>query len=275
MHDPRSTKRLSQRDIQALTFIGEGYEVAQYQLHAAVFPTVSAFVVSRFVKRAVANGWIAVERWNRVGINRLRLAKRGFERLIAEGVDPMSLFVPRKPVATKDVAHTLRINDLRVVLGSQSVGFDAILPAWQLQRRLSPAPPAIPDVLAIRKPAQGGSGFVCACEVDLGGERLTNVFLPKLAKLIHLVGEWKGASQATIVVLTVGRRRVKDLRAYLRPMADFRLDILVEELPDVSGAAAFTGLQNCFEYVESGCSVRAATAREPNPLNGVVTLHSN
>jgi hypothetical protein len=35
--DPRNTYRPSKRDLSAGAWIGKGYEVAQYQLHEAVF----------------------------------------------------------------------------------------------------------------------------------------------------------------------------------------------------------------------------------------------
>jgi hypothetical protein len=236
MHDPRQKKRLSARDIRALTFVGEGYEVAQYQLHAAVFPTVSAFVVSRFVKRAVANEWIAVERWNRVGINRLRLTRAGKDRLVAEGVDSVSLFTPRKPVAMKDVAHTLWINDVRVVLLAARPPFEWVLPAWQIQRRIFSAPSAIPDVLAIRKAMPAG---IFVYEVDLGGESLASVFLPKLASLQAIVTDWRGALHSEILVLTTSGRRAAAIRRGLASLhVQGGVEILVDELPKgILGAA--------------------------------------
>jgi hypothetical protein len=214
MHDPRNGLRVSERDIRALTFIGEGYEVAQYQLHAAIFPNVSAVVVSHFVTRAVRNGWIAVERWNRVGINRLRLTARGRQVAVRAGGDPVALFVPKKAVASKDVAHTLWINDVRVALGMIAPPFDAILPAWQLQRRFVPPPAAIPDVLALRGERDDSAPLVFAFEIDLGGERLAKTFLPKLRTLHRLVQEWSNDSAlATTLVLTTTANRAEAINS--------------------------------------------------------------
>jgi hypothetical protein len=235
MHDPRRAQRLSPRDIAALTFVGEGFEVAQYQLQAAIFPAVSAVVVSHFVKRAVVSGWIAVERWNRVGINRLRLTASGRHMLIAHGADPSSLFTPRRPVATKDLAHTLWINDLRVVFLKSEIPFDRVVPAWQLQRRLSPPPAAIPDVLAIRQADAGDPGLLCACEVDLGGERLAKVFLPKLIKLKNVVRDWSGDSRSAVLVFTRGAQRAASIRELLRSVVRDHLETVVHELPTVGG----------------------------------------
>lgn len=233
MHDPRRTKPPSARDIAALTFIGEGYEVAQYQLHAAIFPNVSAVVVSHFVTRAVRNGWIAVERWNRVGINRLRLTAVGREAVAQAGGDTKSLFVPRRPVATKDVVHTLWINDVRVALRNYELPFDAVLPAWQLQRRMTPPPAAIPDVLAIRKPRGGLPPLVYACEVDLGGERLTRTFLPKLEILQSLMLDWCGGGDSKILVLTRGSQRAATINAFGKAKDSV---IFAVQLPQASGA---------------------------------------
>src|SRR5579859_1822195 len=75
--DPRLAVCLSERDLSALRFIGEGFEVAQYQLHGAVFGNVSETVVSRFVLRSVRQDLLRVERLNGMGINRLRLTSKG------------------------------------------------------------------------------------------------------------------------------------------------------------------------------------------------------
>ncbi|MGH9424003.1 MAG: hypothetical protein ACRD3J_28770 [Thermoanaerobaculia bacterium] len=228
--------------------------MAQYQLHAAIFQSVSAVVVSHFVKRAVANNWIAVERWNRVGINRLRLTTSGRRLLIAHGADPASLFTPRRPVATKDMAHTLWINDLRVVFLKSEMPFDRVVPAWQLQRRLSPPPAAIPDVLAIRQDdasgeASGEAGIVCACEVDLGGERLARVFLPKLIKLNDLVRDWSGGARSSVVVLTRGAQRAASIREFLATGAREHLESVVHELPSSSGIDGLASLRKILSVV--------------------------
>jgi hypothetical protein len=207
MHDPRQGVRISERDIAALTFVGEGYEVAQYQLHAAMFPNRSTVVVSHFVTRALRNGWIAVERWNRVGINRLRLTSTGRDVVVNAGGDPIALFVPKKALASKDVVHTLWINDVRVSLAKTGERFTAILPAWHLQRRIVPPPSAIPDVLAIIASAAPTKTRLFASEVDLGGERLVSTFFPKLRKLHALLKQWSDGGDLMILVFTSGRRR--------------------------------------------------------------------
>jgi hypothetical protein len=247
MHDPRRAKPPSTRDIAALTFIGEGFEVAQYQLHAAIFPSVSAVVVSHFVTRAMRNGWIVGERWNGVGINRLRLTADGRELVGRAGRDERSLFVPKRAVASKDVAHTLWINDLRVVLlRNGCCAFDVVLPAWQLQRRLSPAPAAIPDVLAIRNDSAGPPALVFACEVDLGGERLAGTFLPKLKTLHSLLVEWKGGADAQILVLTQGVRRAQAINNFAEAN---ELAIVAACLPPVTGPSGLAAVREIIEKV--------------------------
>src|SRR5438128_267538 len=106
--------RFRTRDLEGLAFIGRGYEVAQYQLHAAVFACRASTVVSRFVRRWAQRKMISVERLNRTGINRLRLTAAGRDFLVASGVRSADLFAPRRPTALKDLAHVLWINDLRV-----------------------------------------------------------------------------------------------------------------------------------------------------------------
>jgi hypothetical protein len=187
--------RLRDRDIEALAFIGRGYEVAQYQLREAVFASRSPNVVSRFVIRATERGLIAPERLGGIGINRLRLTRRGREFLVDRGIVKDELFAPAKAVALKDVAHTLAINDLRVAFLGLKNPPTFISPTWFLQRRLASAP-AIPDLLA-RWPAKAGTrGLLLACEIDLGCERLSTVFLPKLERLRQLLHDAAGGDRA-------------------------------------------------------------------------------
>jgi len=247
MHDPRRAKAPSARDIAALTFIGEGFEVAQYQLQAAIFRNVSPVVVSHFVTRAVRNGWINVERWNGVGINRLRLTTAGRELVTRAGVDERSVFVPKRAVAPKDVPHTLWINDVRVALSCNEVsGFDVVLAAWQLQRRFSPAPEAIPDVLAIKKEKYPHEGLLLACEVDLGGERLAGTFLPKLRTLHSILSEWKGSGDAQILVLTQGVRRAQAINSVAEAN---NLALVAVCLPETTGPDGLASLRAVVEKV--------------------------
>jgi hypothetical protein len=206
MRVPRT--RLRDRDIEALAFIGRGYEVAQYQLHEAVFDSRSPNVVSRFVVRASERGFVAAERLGGIGMNRLRLTRRGREFLVGRGIAEDEIFAPAKAVALKDVAHTLAINDLRVALLGLKNPPALISPAWYLQRRLSSAP-AIPDLLACWSGRIATRGVLLACEIDLGCERLATVFFPKLERLRELLSDAAEGDRAGIVVFTRGSRRLQ------------------------------------------------------------------
>jgi hypothetical protein len=238
LYDPRRQPQVTERDIEALLFIGRGHEVAQYQLHAAVFSGLSEGIMSRWTQRMLRRGAIAVERWAKVGINRLRLTQQGRDVLVARNIPVHDVFTPRTPTALKDVQHTLWINDLRVVLPRLSVPPDVIAPAWLLQRQLGTI---VPDVLAVRTPRSGDRGYALAVEVDLGAERLKCVFLPKLARLREQLGEWAGGVPAIVLVLTRGERRVLALRTALVPGA---VPVLVESLPLATGRLGLQALQD-------------------------------
>lgn len=212
----RGAGELSERDLGALRFIGEGYEVAQYQLHAAAFLGRVPTVVSRFVSRAAARKLIVLQRQNRTGINRLRLTARGRTLLIEHGFAHQDeLFVPKAPVAPKDLAHTLWINDVRVAVSQFVPPHDLALPAWALQRRLQPTPVAIPDLLAIWRGTSKRTGFALACEVDLGGEGL-QVLIPKLQRLFELVENWVTPSAGLVIIFCRGSKRRDSIRKEVR-----------------------------------------------------------
>src|SRR4051794_20334596 len=63
VYDPRRQPQVTDRDIEALLFIGRGHEVAQYQLHMAIFAGLAEGIVSRWTQRMLKRGAIAVERW--------------------------------------------------------------------------------------------------------------------------------------------------------------------------------------------------------------------
>jgi len=144
------------------------------------------------------------------------------------------------------VPHTLWINDVRIgLLLNRSCAFDVVLPAWQLQRRLSPAAAAIPDVLAIRNYG-AGPALVFACEIDLGGERLAGTFLPKLKTLHSLLSEWKGGAQAQILVLTKGVRRARAINDFAQAN---ELAIVAACLPCVAGPSGLASVREILEKV--------------------------
>lgn len=232
-------RRLSARDLQALRFIGEGYEVAQYQLQAAVFGALSPTVTSRFVQRAVGRGLVAAERQDGIGMNRLRLTVAGREFLAGSGQSVDHVFAPRRGVAPKDLPHTLRINDLRVVLAGRATPPSDLLPSWALQRSL--AADAIPDLLAVWR-GLNGTRAVLACEVDLGTEGLEKCFIPKLHRLTRSVRESAG-EHGGLLVLTHGRRRL----AALMNLAHELRELIAVELPAETGRRGLLALQKLLE----------------------------
>jgi len=232
-YDPRRQPQVTDRDIEALLFIGRGHEVAQYQVHAAVFSGLSEGIMSRWTQRMLKRGAIAVERWAKVGINRLRLTPKGRDLLVSRGIAVDDVFTPRRPTALKDVQHTLWINDLRVVVPRFAVPPNVLAPAWLLQRKVAGRAMVIPDLLTIRTDVPGR--YVLAFEIDLGAERLKTVFLPKLEKLQAEVRGWAEGGFGAIVVLTRGERRGDAIRAIV---ASFDVPVVVEELPRIAGRPA-------------------------------------
>jgi len=244
------SRRFSARDLAALAFIGRGFEVMQYQLHEAVFPSRAPNVVSRFVGRATRRGLVIAERLHRVGMNRLRLTKVGVDLLVRSGAGRADdLFVPRRSVALKDLAHTVWINDIRVALLLSARPPDVISPAWVLQRRLNPAPGVVPDLLAIWKPSDGFSGFLLACEVDLGGESVQGTFSPKLAQLADEVDSWAQDSSAVVLILTNSLRRAKFIERALPTFDSEDREIVVRELPEVRGSLAVRAVHQLIQEV--------------------------
>ncbi|MBV8546315.1 MAG: hypothetical protein JO093_13675 [Acidobacteria bacterium] len=236
--DPRDAP-LSERDIAALQFIGRGAEVAQYQLHEAVFGRVSEVVVSRFVHRAATRGLVVVSRWRGIGINRLRLTMRGRATLIAHGVDPLEIFVPHNPIADGHIEHHLWIVDVLTVLGRAKRKADILVPAWALERRFTPRPAAIPDVLASFA-APGSDSLLLAVEIDRGSESIASVFAPKLRELCSVLGAWAGGATSLIVVFTNGVRRREAIQTRVEKLP---MQIVTELLPTVSGRAGLADFE--------------------------------
>lgn len=241
LRDPLVPASISDRDAAALRFIGEGYEVAQYQLHVAIFGDVSETVVSRFVVRAVEHELLRVERLNGMGFNRLRLTRAAIDAVCARShVGRSYLFAPGRWVAPKDLAHTLWINDLRVVFGTSSTAPNILLPAWATQRATGSAS-LVPDLLAIWRSDAVRPGLVLACEIDLGTEPLQSLFVPKLVRLADTLRPGD-RENAAIVVLTRGPQRRASLKRLLSRISD-GVEIIILDLPSVSGRNALPELR--------------------------------
>lgn len=203
--DPREVLALTDRDYLALEYVMEGLQETQANVDRAVFGNSSKTPCGRAINRLKAAGFLKVERWNGIGANFLRGTNAARTALIERGVDADRLFVPDRPIAAKDLAHHMWINDVRLVLRTR--GFADVTPCWALRRRLAAfKPPAIPDVLAFR---QSGSETesVLAVEVDMGTEAL-KVLVPKLELLRGVLATWAAGAPAAILVLTVGPRRI-------------------------------------------------------------------
>ena len=236
---PLTPSGASERDLEALTFIGEGYEVAQYQLHAAVFRGLSATVVSRFVRRSVGRGLVVAERLHGIGFSRLRLTREGLRVLVECDISAETIFAPTRATPLKDLSHTLFISDLRVVLRRLPDPPDELLAAWAMARRGGGTLRAIPDLLATWQTGSG-SRLAIACEVDLGAEPLQRVFLPKLRRL----GEALPQAGRVIVVLTRGEKRKGMIQAAASSVA--ATPVLAFCLPSANGPGSIEELERIF-----------------------------
>jgi hypothetical protein len=231
MHDPRTQAKLSTRDHAVLIFLGIAREAAQYQLHALLFAGLSEVVVSRCVRRLLGLGLIVVDRWRRVGINRLRLTPRGADYLLEQHLAAEEqIHVAARPAADKDVAHSLWIVDLLVLFRLFAPAVEA-LPCWHLRRKLSAATGmSVPDVLAL---SQVPKAPLIAVEVDRATERMA-VVLQKLRALDGTLATLASDTDAAIVFLTIGERRVQAVRKATAGTS-FRASVVVEGLPRESG----------------------------------------
>jgi len=266
--DPRAALALPTRDSEGLRFIGEGYEVAQYQLHEAVFRGLSPTVVSRFVRRWEEKGLLASGRLHGFGMNRLRLTSHGKTALVSLGIaTDEQLFVPRRSVALKDLAHTLWINDGRIVLG-RFFPRAVVLPAWALGR-LEERPPVVPDILALVRPNRARNGLSLAVEVDLGGEPLMRVFLPKLGVLRSFL-QGAADTRSAIVILTNAPGRRLTLEKALRAAKE-TTPVAVELLPDSSGREGLIALERLFSPLVDANSQRED--RNTSPRNELALPH--
>ncbi len=236
---------LTDRQLQALACVGRGRELAQYQLHEWIFPGRAESIVSRFVGKMAGYGFLTVDRLgNGTGMNRMHLTTKGLEVVVTSGIAAEAdLFVPRSFVALKDLAHSFWINDVCLVLATAR-RFDTVRQSWALQRAHVSAP-AVPDVLAIRSPRAGVGGLVLAIEVDLGAERLSATFVPKLRILAGLLATQAGGTKAGIEILTKGTRRAEVLREKLAEAA-LPVQIGVDLLPSEAARPGLRALRRIF-----------------------------
>lgn len=244
--DPRGSYWPPARSIAVLLFIAEGGEVMQPQVHERFFAGRSEAVVSRAIRKLADHELLTIDRWNSVGVNRLRLTARGRDLLLAVGVPEHVIFTLRKPVAPAHVGHTTWINDLRVIVARSGRPPAFALPAWALQRLIRPLPPTIPDLL-VYFGGDSKPSLTLAFEVDLGSERLRYVFVPKLVRLQDVLRSWSGGAIA-IIVLTSGARRAALLREHLNGTAAVT-DVAVDALPRATGRQAIAELTDRLSFL--------------------------
>jgi hypothetical protein len=217
--------KLLARDREVLLAIGRFRMLTRPQVRRWFFRDVSEPVVTRFVERTTAAGWLGVERLGGNGMQVFWLTKKGAEALVADGAGAADLFPASGPAAAKDFDHTSAIGEAAVWLASRSAAPDELLPAWALERLFAGKLTAIPDLLALWK----GARVALAVEVDLGTEPVTSVLLPKLRELCNVLDRWFPANRATVVVLVPGGRRKAWLAAWL---GDLTGRLAVETMTD-------------------------------------------
>jgi hypothetical protein len=242
--DPRRPpETLADRDVAALAFIGRAQEAAQYQLHEAVFTGLGEAVVSRRIRKLAARGLLAIERWNKVGINRLRLRPAGLDAVVSrKGARADELFLLRSPLAQSAVAHHLWVVDCRLIVDRLPAPPTSVQPCWVLERRWNPRPAAIPDLLAIWRPTRESPGRFLALEIDTGTEAIRRTLIPRLVALAETLVPFAGTAPAFISVLTKGPRRVTAIQQAVGSAA-IALPVVVDALPPSAGRPAFAVLQ--------------------------------
>lgn len=227
-------RRLLVRDLAALTTIGIFRMLTRAQLKAWHFESVSETVVRRFVDRMVERGFLGQERINRNGVQVVWLTQVGADLLVDHAaVSRGDLFPARGPVPAKDFAHTTAIVDVALAVEQRGFRSDMMLPAWALQRAQAGRAEVFPDLLCLVRPSATDPGAALAVEVDLGGEPIASVLIPKTAKLATFLAPY-GASTLAILLLTVGSRRRAAIEQALRK-TNFSVLISIEELDDFTG----------------------------------------
>ena len=105
-------------------------------------------------------------------LNRVRLTSKGRKCLADQGVAPQEIFLLEHPIAEGHVDHHLWIVDVLTVFRSSPRLPELLKPCWALERRFTPRPAAIPDVLASFSSQSGGQELLLAIEVDRASESL-------------------------------------------------------------------------------------------------------
>jgi hypothetical protein len=230
--DPRTPRHLSERDTEALVFVAAMGVVSQGQLAQKVFGGVSEVVVSRCVRRLLRLELIEVLRWNRIGINLLKLRTAGVELLVEAGTTEEKIFVARWPTAG-GLAHRLWIIDAALAL--DRIGGFRVQTCWMLRRALAGTKTPVPDLLALSVDGRR----VVAIEIDTANENLKKFVVPRLGELAAALHGWAPNAAAAIVILTLGARRAASLRLQV-PATDAM--VIVDLLPAAVGRPAVDAL---------------------------------
>jgi hypothetical protein len=228
--------RLLPRDLAALTTIGVFRMLTRTQLQAWHFEAVSETVVRRFIDRMSERRCLGAERINRNGVQVVWLTQAGADLLVDEaGVPRTDLFPARGPVAAKDFGHTTAIVDAALAVRRRGFPFNLMLPAWALQRAQGGHAAVFPDLLCLARATATDPGAALAVEVDLGGEPIGSVLVPKTEKLAAFLAPYCGSALA-ILLLTVGSRRRAAIEHALGKAA-IPVPILVAELDQFVGGS--------------------------------------
>lgn len=210
--------RLLPRDIEAYALIGRFRMLTRQQLKGWLFDGVSETMVTRFFERAVDRGYLGVERLQGNGIQVCWLTKKGYEFLVDGGhASASDLFPASGPVPAKDFAHTVEIGNAAFAMHRRTPPPDELLPAWAIQRLFAGKLPVWPDLLCLWKPQGSDPGSALAIEVDLGGEPVKTVLVPKTLELAAFLTSWTAGAPSAILLLTATARRRDSLRLGLTP----------------------------------------------------------
>jgi len=228
--------RILARDIEAYVLVGRFRMLTRQQLKSWLFAEVSETMVTRFFERSTERGYLGVERLQGNGIQVCWLTKKGRDFLVDGGHAATSdLFPASGAVPAKDFEHTVEIVNAAVAMRRRTPQPDELLPAWAVQRLFAGKLTVWPDLLCLWKP-NGDAGSALAIEVDLGGEPVKTVLVPKTLELIGFLTDWTAGAPAVVLLLTATARRRDSLREALSSVVgDFPL--AVETLAALSGDA--------------------------------------
>jgi hypothetical protein len=208
--------RILPRDLESLAAVGRFRMLKRVQLHRWKFAGLSDTVVRRAIDRLVERGWLGSERLHKNGTQVLWCTSGGRDALVEEGIARAEeLFSARGPVPVKEMAHTSAIVDVAIRLTELGRAGDRMIPAWGLQRLLGGRIEVIPDLLCLTHATDTNRGAILTAEVDLGGEPIASVLVPKTAKLASFLQPYTGSTTA-MLLLTVGSRRRQAVEDALR-----------------------------------------------------------